>query len=84
MQIEPEIVFNLDIHYSEKKVTALTPRFFTAYNDCSIRHPNARKIGKKNWGANTKGISDHLIPLTFQKGCEIGQVSHCLFSSTQW
>ena len=48
---------------------------FAAYNDCSIRRPNAKKIcEKKNWGEASKGISSKLIPLSsFVKGCEIDQ-----------
>lgn len=67
LQIEPEIALICDIQYSEetpKKVTALLPTHFAAYNDCSIRRPNARKISeKKNWGANSKGLSAHWIAL---------------------
>ena len=48
---------------------------FAAYNDCSIRRPNAKKIcEKKNWGAASKGISSKLIPLSsFIKESEIDQ-----------
>ncbi|WP_040977257.1 DUF5718 family protein [Necropsobacter massiliensis] len=73
LQIEPEIALICDIEYSEQKVTALSPRYFAAYNDCSIRRPNAHKIcEKKNWGKNTKGIAQTLIPLSdFTRGCAI-------------
>lgn len=67
LQIEPEVALLCDIHYEADRVTRLTPRFFAAYNDCSIRKPDAKKISeKKNWGMQTKGISttrievDHL------------------------
>ncbi|MGC7590654.1 DUF5718 family protein [Bisgaard Taxon 46] len=75
LQIEPEIALICDIEYSDKKVTALIPRFFAAYNDCSIRRPNAKKISeKKNWGENTKGLSATLLPLTsFELDSEIDQ-----------
>ncbi|HDR1023023.1 TPA: hypothetical protein QB352_002340 [Pasteurella multocida] len=75
LQIEPEIALICDIEYSDKKVTALIPRFFGAYNDCSIRRPNAKKISeKKNWGENTKGLSATLLPLTsFELDSEIDQ-----------
>lgn len=75
LQIEPEIALICDIEYSDKKVTALIPRFFGAYNDCSIRRPNAKKISeKKNWGTNTKGLSATLLPLTsFDLDSEIDQ-----------
>lgn len=64
LQIEPEIALICDIHYENEKVVSLTPTHFAAYNDCSIRRPNARKIcEKKNWGANAKGISATQIAL---------------------
>ena len=73
LQIEPEVAIVFDITYQDNKVVALTPVKFAAYNDCSIRKPNAKKISeKKNWGENTKGISQDFIGLTsFTKGCEL-------------
>lgn len=75
LQIEPEIALLCDIQYSGQKVTALLPRAFAAYNDCSIRRPGANKIcEKKNWGASSKGIADTFIPLSsFEHGSEIDQ-----------
>ncbi|ABR73684.1 hypothetical protein CBG46_03810 [Actinobacillus succinogenes] len=64
LQIEPEIALICDVEYSDKKVTALHPTHFAAYNDCSIRRPNARKISeKKNWGENSKGLCSTRIAL---------------------
>lgn len=64
LQIEPEVALVCDIQYQENKVVTLTPTHFVAYNDCSIRRPNANKIcEKKNWGASSKGISATQIPL---------------------
>ncbi|MCD9463148.1 hypothetical protein AYY26_00375 [Photobacterium phosphoreum] len=70
LQIEPEVALVCDVVYATdidgvtQTVTALIPRQFGAYNDCSIRKPNAKKISeKKNWGVNSKGISDHLIDI---------------------
>ena len=70
LQIEPEVALVCDVIYStdvndgHQTVSALIPRQFGAYNDCSIRKPHAKKISeKKNWGANSKGISDHLITI---------------------
>ncbi len=64
LQIEPEIALICEIKYSGQKVTALYSTHFAAYNDCSIRRPNARKISeKKNWGANSKGLSATRIAL---------------------
>ncbi|HHW7446975.1 TPA: DUF5718 family protein [Pasteurella multocida] len=73
LQIEPEIALICDIEYQEKQVISLTPRFFTAYNDCSIRRPDAKKISeKKNWGEKTKGLANTLLPLSsFALGCEL-------------
>ncbi len=73
LQIEPEVAIVFDISYQDNKVVALTPVKFAAYNDCSIRKPNAKKISeKKNWGAETKGISQDFIELSsFTKGCEL-------------
>ncbi|OOF56771.1 DUF5718 family protein [Rodentibacter myodis] len=73
LQIEPEIALICEIQYKEEKVTALVPRYFTAYNDCSIRRPNARKIcEKKNWGVASKGVSANLLPISsFNKGSDI-------------
>ncbi|MGF1835812.1 DUF5718 family protein [Photobacterium sanguinicancri] len=64
LQIEPEVVLLCDIEYNGTQVTGLKPVKFAAYNDCSIRKPNAKKISeKKNWGANTKGIATELFAL---------------------
>lgn len=64
LQIEPEIALRCKIHYKDEKVTALTATHFAAYNDCSIRRPDARKIcEKKNWGADSKGLSATWIAL---------------------
>lgn len=73
LQIEPEIALICDIQYCDNTVTGLIPRFFAAYNDCSIRRPNAKKISeKKNWAEKSKGLSNTLLPLTsFTEGCEI-------------
>ncbi len=65
LQIEPEVVLACDVTYVDNKVSSLTPSHFGAFNDCSIRRPNAKKISeKKNWGLDSKGISDRLIPIT--------------------
>ncbi len=59
-----------DIVYAGDKVVELKPKFFGAYNDCSIRREGARKISdKKNWDANSKGIANKLLKVdSFQKG----------------
>ncbi|MEW7865212.1 DUF5718 family protein [Aeromonas diversa] len=64
VQIEPEVALLCQVEYRDGKVSALQPVAFGAYNDCSIRRPNARKISeKKNWGACSKGLSATLIPI---------------------
>ncbi|MCI0501134.1 MAG: DUF5718 family protein [Epsilonproteobacteria bacterium] len=70
LQMEPEVALICEVVYEDGKVIDLIPNFFTAYNDCSIRKPNAKKISeKKNWGENTKGISSQILPLDkFSKG----------------
>ena len=45
-------------------MVSLTPVFFGASNDCSIRKEGAKKISqKKNWGASSKGFSDNAIAI---------------------
>lgn len=75
LQIEPEVALICNITYQDNQVVSLTPTHFGAYNDCSIRRPNARKIcEKKNWGAHSKGISTTLIALDkFEQG---GNLDH--------
>ncbi|OOH87359.1 hypothetical protein BMT54_09955 [Pasteurellaceae bacterium 15-036681] len=70
LQIEPEVALICDIEYQGTQVIKLTPTHFAAYNDCSIRRPNASKIcEKKNWGENSKGISTTQIALDkFEQG----------------
>lgn len=70
LQIEPEVALVCKIEYQDNKVVNLLPESFSAYNDCSIRKPGAKKISeKKNWGANSKGISENFIPINkFAKG----------------
>lgn len=70
LQIEPEVALICEIHYQDGQVHELKPTHFAAYNDCSIRRPNARKIcEKKNWGENSKGISAIQIALDkFEQG----------------
>ncbi len=65
LQTEPELGLLLKINYDKDgKVLSLDPKYFGAYNDCSIRRPGAVKIStKKNWGSDTKGVSDNLITI---------------------
>lgn len=71
VQPEPEVALICDLTYdSEGNVSAITPKFFGAYNDCSLRKEGASKIShKKNWGEASKGLSTTLIPLkSFEQG----------------
>ena len=62
IQLEPEVAVVFEIEYDGETITNLHEKSFGAYNDCSIRKEGAKKIShKKNWGANTKGISGNLI-----------------------
>ncbi len=70
LQMEPEVALICEVVYDNELIIDLIPNYFTAYNDCSIRKPNAKKISeKKNWGENTKGISSMILPIdTFENG----------------
>lgn len=70
VQIEPEVAIYCKIQYDGTRVVGLEPLKFGAYNDCSIRRPNANKISeKKNWGASSKGLSANLLDIdTFAEG----------------
>ncbi|MFM5395910.1 DUF5718 family protein [Aeromonas veronii] len=75
VQIEPEVALWCELEYADKQVVAIHPRAFGAYNDCSIRRPNAKKISeKKNWGEESKGLAANLLPLSgFAAGCELDE-----------
>lgn len=65
LQAEPEVSVLFNIHYEFGKIVDMQPIAFSAFNDCSIRKPGAKKISdKKNWGTNTKGVSANFLPLT--------------------
>jgi len=70
IQAEPEVVLLCEMNYKDGRVMGIKPTHFAAYNDCSIRRKGAKKISeKKNWGADTKGISEKLVALDrFEKG----------------
>lgn len=65
VQIEPEVALICDLTYDILgNVTQIIPKFFGAYNDCSLRIEGASKISyKKNWGTCSKGLSKTLIPI---------------------
>jgi hypothetical protein len=46
-------------------VAELRPFALGAFNDCSIRRPDARKISdKKNWGAASKGVAREFFDIS--------------------
>ncbi len=64
LQIEPELAIICSIQYENKLVKSLTPISFGAFNDCSIRKLDVDKLSeKKNWGPNSKGISDTMLKI---------------------
>lgn len=64
LQAEPEVALICDFVYEDKKVIDIIPRYFSAFNDCSLRIQDGSKLStKKNWGINTKGISKDLIKI---------------------
>ncbi|MBO1927871.1 hypothetical protein J3998_09805 [Thiomicrorhabdus sp. 6S2-11] len=73
LQAEPEVCVLFDIHYEFGKISSMQPVAFSAFNDCSIRRPNAHKISdKKNWGPQSKGLSLQFIELdSLQQGAKL-------------
>jgi len=64
LRVEPEMAILCDVVYGENQmVTALTPRAFTAFNDCTIKAAAPLISDKKNWGAASKGVADRWLPL---------------------
>jgi hypothetical protein len=53
-----------DFVFEDEKVVDIIPRYFSAFNDCSLRVQDGSKLSrKKNWGENTKGISRQIIEI---------------------
>jgi hypothetical protein len=59
IQVEPELAVAFDVsHDGAGNIVSLQPRWVAAFDDCSLRRPNARRISeKKNWGAGSKGLA---------------------------
>ena len=70
VQAEPEVGLVCDLEYTAGKLSCITPTYFGAYNDCSIRVAGADKISdKKNWGQDSKGFSNTLFKINqFEDG----------------
>ncbi|MEA2073266.1 MAG: DUF5718 family protein [Campylobacterota bacterium] len=81
IQAEPEVGLVCDLEYTMGKLSKVTPKYFGAYNDYSIRVKGANKISdKKNWGHETKGFADKLIEIdNFTQGSNIDNYSICSF-----
>jgi hypothetical protein len=81
IQAEPEVALICELEYTVGRLSKITPSYFGAYNDCSIRVAGAAKISdKKNWGADSKGFSNTLIKIDkFEKGGIMDNYSICSF-----
>lgn len=66
IQIEPELGVRFDVvRDAAGIVTSLVPRWMAAFDDCSLRRPNAARISeKKNWGDGSKGLAATAFPVT--------------------
>lgn len=80
-QIEPEVALICELTYKDGLVEAIKPTHFGAYNDCSLRVAGASKISqKKNWGVESKGLSQNLIKLdSFSSGSILDNYAICSF-----
>ncbi len=64
LHMEPEMCVLFDVSYQDAKVASLSAVALSAFNDCSIRKPNAKKISeKKNWGAECTGIGESWLAI---------------------
>ena len=81
VQAEPEVALVCELEYSNGKISEVIPKYFGAYNDCSIRVAGASKISdKKNWGESSKGISQTLFSIDkFEDGGIMDNFSICSF-----
>jgi hypothetical protein len=65
LQIEPEVALACRVAWQGDTVTGLQPFALGAFNDCSIRRPNAPKIShKKNWGPASKGVAPQFFDIS--------------------
>lgn len=64
LQVEAEVALICDFEYEDGKIKDIFPKYFSAFNDFSIRVQDGQKLScKKNWGKNTKGISQDIIQI---------------------
>ena len=65
LQIEPEVGLACEVTWAGDTVASLRPFALGAFNDCSIRRPNAPKISeKKNWGPASKGVAREFFEIS--------------------
>ena len=65
LQIEPEVGLACEVVWEGDTVVTLRPFALGAFNDCSIRRPNAPKIShKKNWGPASKGVAHEFFEIS--------------------
>ena len=65
LQIEPEVGLACEVRWAGDTVASLQPIALGAFNDCSIRRPNAPKISyKKNWGPASKGVAPQFFDIS--------------------
>ncbi|KWX24467.1 hypothetical protein AFM11_10975 [Mycolicibacterium wolinskyi] len=65
LQIEPEVALACRVSWQGHTITGLQPFALGAFNDCSIRRPNAAKISqKKNWGPSSKGVAAQFFDIS--------------------
>ena len=65
LQIEPEGGLACEVTWAGDTVSSLQPFALGAFNDCSIRRPNAPKIShKKNWGPASKGVARQFFDIS--------------------
>ncbi|MGK2853153.1 MAG: DUF5718 family protein [Microbacteriaceae bacterium] len=65
LQIEPEVGLACRVVWRGDTVASLVPFALGAFNDCSIRRPNAPKIShKKNWGPSSKGVARQFFDIS--------------------
>jgi hypothetical protein len=81
VQAEPEVALVCDMEYTMGRLTNIVPKYFGAYNDCSIRVEGADKISdKKNWGHESKGFSNTVFPVkSFLEDSNMDHYSICSF-----
>ena len=64
LQIEPEVALACRVVWNGDTIATLQPFALGAFNDCSIRRPNAKKIShKKNWGPASKGVAHQFFDI---------------------